>query len=177
MNQLDLILENIRLGQIEKLYQEAETDLEIIRGQRLINESVMVIRNILLQEKTSFEKHGKKIDKTIENTNNYIRDQIQKVKDNKGKLGVAAGAGAGVGAGASMMISGVMADKEDDINVKKLAKSALEEVSYGDHIYRDNTANGYYHTSAETDRQEVKSETNKWIDPTKEDNVYKEEKI
>ena len=75
MNQLDLILENIRLEQIEKLYQEAQTDLEIIRGQRLINESMMQVRGALQQENTV----GQFID------------------NNKGKIGVAAGLGAGAG--------------------------------------------------------------------------------
>ena len=50
MNQLDLILENIRLGHIEHLMQEAQSDLEVIRGQRLINESIMQLRGALLQE-------------------------------------------------------------------------------------------------------------------------------
>jgi hypothetical protein len=50
MNQLDLILENIRLGHIEQLLQEAQSDLEVIRGQRLINESIMQIRGALIQE-------------------------------------------------------------------------------------------------------------------------------
>ena len=54
MNQLDLILENIRLGQIEKLYQEAESDLEIIRGQRLINESFSEIKDKVLSGTKKF---------------------------------------------------------------------------------------------------------------------------
>jgi hypothetical protein len=50
MNQLDLILENIRLSHTERLLQEAQTDLELVRGQRLINESVMAIRGALMEE-------------------------------------------------------------------------------------------------------------------------------
>jgi hypothetical protein len=47
---LDLILENIRLGHIEALLQEATTDLEVVRGQRLINESIMQLRGVLMEE-------------------------------------------------------------------------------------------------------------------------------
>ena len=47
---LDLILENIRLGHIEKLLTEATSDLEVVRGQRLINESIMQLHGILMQE-------------------------------------------------------------------------------------------------------------------------------
>jgi hypothetical protein len=50
MNQLELILENIRLSHTERLLQEAQSDLELVRGQRLINESIMAIKDALLQE-------------------------------------------------------------------------------------------------------------------------------
>jgi hypothetical protein len=50
MTQIEMILENIRLGHIEQLMQEATSDLEVIRGQRLINESIMAIQGALLQE-------------------------------------------------------------------------------------------------------------------------------
>ena len=40
MNQLNLILENIRLGHIEQLLIEATSEEEISRGIQLINESM-----------------------------------------------------------------------------------------------------------------------------------------
>ena len=60
MNQLDLILENIRLSYTERLLQEAQTDLELVRGQRLINESVMAIRGALVEEVSPIAKIGAK---------------------------------------------------------------------------------------------------------------------
>jgi hypothetical protein len=54
MKQLDLMLENIRLGHIEKLLQEAQTKEEINRGVALINESMSLIEESLsdLTDKT-----------------------------------------------------------------------------------------------------------------------------
>ena len=49
MNQLDLILENIRLKHIEKLLLEATTDEEVQRGMQLINESMSKISGTLHQ--------------------------------------------------------------------------------------------------------------------------------
>ena len=50
MNQLDLILENIRLGHINALLLEATTEDEIVRGVNLINESMQLLASSLLQE-------------------------------------------------------------------------------------------------------------------------------
>ena len=61
MNQLDLILEIIRLGHIENLFQEAQSDLEVIRGQRLINESILAIRSALLQESIMVPNNTQKL--------------------------------------------------------------------------------------------------------------------
>ncbi len=47
---LDLILENLRLQHIEKLLTEATSDLEVVRGQRLINESIIQLRSVLMEE-------------------------------------------------------------------------------------------------------------------------------
>lgn len=43
----DLILENIRLKHMEMLLNEASTDLEVIRGTRIINESILMLGNML----------------------------------------------------------------------------------------------------------------------------------
>lgn len=65
MYNIDLILENIRLGHIEHLMESAQSDLEVIRGQRLINESMMAIKDVLLQEgyedEPWYKRHGGKI--------------------------------------------------------------------------------------------------------------------
>ena len=50
MNQLDLILENIRLKHIEKLLLEATTDEEVQRGMQLINESMSTLHQMLVED-------------------------------------------------------------------------------------------------------------------------------
>jgi hypothetical protein len=52
MNQLELILENIRLSHIEKILLESSTQMEAQRGIDLINESIYTI-GVLLQENSN----------------------------------------------------------------------------------------------------------------------------
>jgi hypothetical protein len=47
MNQIDLILENIRLGHINQLMLEATTPDEVNRGVALINESMQTVYGVL----------------------------------------------------------------------------------------------------------------------------------
>jgi hypothetical protein len=47
MNQLNLILENIRLSHIEKLLLEAQTEDELQRGVALINESMQTVAGLI----------------------------------------------------------------------------------------------------------------------------------
>jgi hypothetical protein len=47
MNQIDLILENIRLGHINQLMLEATTPAEVNRGVALINESIQQVYSVL----------------------------------------------------------------------------------------------------------------------------------
>jgi hypothetical protein len=122
MNQLDLILENIRLGHIEQLLQEAQSDLEVIRGQRLINESIMQIRGAINSQML-----------TEDENDSFL-------KRHGGKI--AAGVGAGVlanggtfGAGAQNAVqSGVEA-------IKNIGHSAFDKTSEG----LNKSANYYSH--------------------------------
>lgn len=47
MNHIELILENIRLGHIEKLLQESTNQEELQRGVNLINESMQILAELL----------------------------------------------------------------------------------------------------------------------------------
>jgi hypothetical protein len=104
---LDLILENIRLGHIEALLQEAATDLEVVRGQRLINESIMQLHNALMEEITYSDARVSGLD-PIDSAHVATRDSYRKgvayarspMNISKGRaLGLGLGL-AGVGAGA-----------------------------------------------------------------------------
>jgi hypothetical protein len=50
MNQLNLILENVRLSHIEKLLQESQTQDELQRGIVLINESMQAVLTLLQED-------------------------------------------------------------------------------------------------------------------------------
>jgi hypothetical protein len=50
MNQLELILENIRLSHIEKILLESSTQMEAQRGIDLINESIYAVAGSLMEE-------------------------------------------------------------------------------------------------------------------------------
>jgi hypothetical protein len=84
MNQIDMILENIRLGHIEQLMESAQSDIEVIRGQRLINESMMAIQGALMQE--AVHANQPELDKR---TLNYGANTVfspQEVMDNRNQL-------------------------------------------------------------------------------------------
>jgi hypothetical protein len=87
MNQLELILENIRLSQIEKILLESSTQQEAQRGIDLINESIYMAGNLL--QENMFQSNQLEISNNhkINNTNFAANDSIETlIKKNQAKL-------------------------------------------------------------------------------------------
>lgn len=93
---LDLILENIRLKHIETLLQEATTDLEVVRGQRLINESIMQLHGVLMEEMAVHANHPdlnkeyinqenirQSVQNTIQNNRDLLADRLGRFRKNR----------------------------------------------------------------------------------------------
>jgi hypothetical protein len=87
MNQIDLILENIRLGHINQLMLEATTMDEVHRGVALINESMQTTYGVL--EEITKWKHE------YQNLPNTDQQRIQNAKIPKSQLALANGINTG----------------------------------------------------------------------------------
>ncbi len=80
---LDLLLENIRLSHIEKLLQEATSDLEVIQGQRLINESIIQLRELLIENTEEELRHLREKARGEDFDHNRVNQEMHAKKEMK----------------------------------------------------------------------------------------------
>jgi hypothetical protein len=101
MNQIDLILENIRLGHINQLMLEATTPDEVNRGVALINESMQTVYGVL--QEAYYDNNSIYYEATgqVNDTNSNIgRNGRPEARSNiTPSIGLIGGVGALVGAG------------------------------------------------------------------------------
>jgi hypothetical protein len=117
MNQIDLILENIRLGHINQLMLEATTPDEVNRGVALINESMQTVYGVL--QEAYYDDNGR-YNNVYHDTTGYVGDTNSSLRKNglrEAKINARAGAGLGAGAGILLgsALGGALGDNVDDV--------------------------------------------------------------
>lgn len=122
MENLDLILENIRLSSIERLIMEATSDEELQRGVILINESFGLVEEAFkIDSQDKAQKFARRATKVLSpDYNNLSKEQVPQAAAailNPKILPISAAIpGAALGAAGGAIVDGLDSNEDDPIN-------------------------------------------------------------